>query len=127
MCIRDRLTAVAAGYVTVTSQSYKDGKVSGGINAVIPPMLFLLIFYVAIIMLGNQMLSSTLEEKENRVTEMILTTMNPTTLIIGKVISLFLVGLVQMLTFALPVIIGYVFFRSNLKLPDVDLSTLSLQ
>jgi ABC-2 type transport system permease protein len=58
---------------------------------------------------------------------MILTTLNPTTLIIGKVTALFMVGLVQMLTFALPVIIGYVFFRSNLKLPDVDLSTLSLQ
>jgi ABC-2 type transport system permease protein len=90
-------------------------------------MLFLLIFYVAIIMLGNQMLSSTLEEKENRVTEMILTTMNPTTLIVGKVISLFLVGLVQMLTFALPVIVGYLFFRSNLNLPDVDLSHLTLE
>ena len=30
--------------------------------------------------LSNQMLNSTLEEKENRVTEMILTTLNPTTL-----------------------------------------------
>src|SRR5665647_3003125 len=122
-----QLTAVAAGNVTVTSQSYKDGKVSGGINGVIPPMLFLLIFYVAIIMLGNQMLSSTLEEKETRVTEMILTTMNPTTLIVGKVISLFLVGLVQMLAFAVPVVIGYMFFRSNLNLPDVDLSHLILE
>jgi ABC-2 type transport system permease protein len=94
---------------------------------VIPPLLFLVIFYLLIIMLGNQMLSSTLEEKENRVTEMILTTLNPTTLIIGKVVALFMVGLVQMLTFALPVIIGYVFFRANLSLPDVDLSHLTLQ
>jgi len=122
-----QLTAVAAGNITVTSQSYKDGKVSGGIDAVIPPLLFLLIFYVSIIMLGNQMLNSTLEEKENRVTEMILTTMNPTTLIVGKVISLFLVGLVQMLTFALPVVVGYLFFRSSLNLPDVDLSHLTFE
>lgn len=122
-----QLTAVAAGAITVTSQSYKNGQVSGGINAVIPPLLFLLIFYVSIIMLGNQMLNSTLEEKENRVTEMILTTMNPTTLIVGKVVSLFLVGLVQMLTFALPVIVGYLFFRSNLNLPDIDLSHLTFQ
>src|SRR5665811_1892134 len=70
---------------------------------------------VSIVLLGNQMLTSTLEEKENRVTEMILTTLNPTTLIIGKVISLFMVGLMQMLIFALPVIIGYLFFRSNLS------------
>jgi len=122
-----QLTALAQGNVTIKSQTYRDGKVSGGLNAVIPPLLFLLIFYVSIILLGNQMLSSTLEEKENRVTEMILTTLNPTTLIIGKVISLFMVGLMQMLIFALPVIIGYLFFRSNLSLPDLDLSHLSLE
>jgi ABC-2 type transport system permease protein len=122
-----QLTAVAQGDVKVTSQTYKGGQVSGGIAVVIPPLLFLVIFYLSIIMLGNQMLSSTLEEKENRVTEMILTTLNPTTLIVGKVIALFMVGLVQMLIFALPVIVGYVFFRSNLNLPDVDLSHLTLQ
>lgn len=122
-----QLTALAQGNVTITSQTYKDGQVSGGIGVVIPPLLFLMIFYVSVILLGNQMLSSTLEEKENRVTEMILTTLNPTTLIIGKVISLFMAGLVQMLIFALPVVAGYLFFRSNLNLPDVDLSHLTLE
>jgi len=122
-----QLTALTQGNVTINALTYKDGQVSGGISAVIPPMLFLLIFYVSIILLANQMLSSTLEEKENRVTEMILTTLNPTTLIIGKVISLLMVALVQMLTFALPVVIGYLFFRSNLNLPDLDLSHLILE
>jgi ABC-2 type transport system permease protein len=70
------------------------------------------------------MLSSTLEEKENRVTEMILTTVNATTLIIGKIISLFIVGLVQMVVFVLPVIVGYIFFRSSLNWPNLDLSAL---
>lgn len=121
------LTAVAQGDVKVTAVTYKDGQVSGGLDTVIPPLLFLVVFYLSIVMLGNQMLNSTLEEKENRVTEMILTTMNPTTLIVGKVISLFMVGLVQMLTFAVPVVVGYVFFRSNLNLPDVDLSHLVLE
>jgi len=126
-----QLTALIQGLdqdtVTITSQTYRDGKVFGGLNSVIPPLLFLLIFYVSIILLGNQMLSSTLEEKQNRVTEMILTTLNPTTLIIGKVVSLFIVGLLQMVIFALPVIIGYLFFRSDLNLPNVDLSHLSLE
>jgi ABC-2 type transport system permease protein len=122
-----QLTALAQGNVTIKSQTYKNGQVSGGIGVVIPLLLFLVIFYVSIILLGNQMLSSTLEEKENRVTEMILTTLNPTTLIIGKVISLFMAGLVQMLIFALPVVAGYLFFRSNLNLPDVDLSHLTLE
>ena len=122
-----QLTTLAQGNVTIESQTYKNGQVSGGIGVVIPPLLFLVIFYVIIILLGNQMLSSTLEEKENRVTEMILTTLDPTTLIIGKVISLFMAGLVQMLIFALPVVAGYLFFRSNLNLPVVDLSHLTLE
>ena len=122
-----QLTTLAQGNVTIESQTYKNGQESGGIGVVIPPLLFLVIFYVIIILLGNQMLSSTLEEKENRVTEMILTTLDPTTLIIGKVISLFMAGLVQMLIFALPVVAGYLFFRSNLNLPDVDLSHLTLE
>lgn len=35
---------------------------------------------------------------------MILTTLNPTTLIVGKIISLFLVGLVQIGVFLTPII-----------------------
>ena len=118
------LAALAQGKVKVATTTYKDGKATGGFNGLIPPLFFLLIFYVVIILLGNQMLSSTLEEKENRVTEMILTTVNATTLIVGKIISLFIIGIVQMVVFVLPVIIGFLFFRSSLSLPNFDLSTL---
>jgi ABC-2 type transport system permease protein len=122
-----QLTALVQGDVKIQSQTYKNGRASGGINALIPPLLFLVAFYMTIILLANQMISSTLEEKENRVTEMILTTLNPTTLIVGKVLALFMVGAVQLLTFAAPIVVAYLFFRSNLNLPDVDLAHLSLQ
>jgi len=120
------LATLAQGNLPVTSTTYKAGQESGGIAEVIPPLLFLVIFYLLIVMLSNQMLTSLLEEKENRVTEMILTTLDPTTLVVGKVIALFIVGTVQMLVFALPVIIGYVFFRTAVTLPNFDLSTLLL-
>jgi ABC-2 type transport system permease protein len=120
------LTALVQGNLQVDSTTYKDGQVSGGITGVIPPLLFLVLFYLVIVLLGNQMLTSTLEEKENRVTEMILTTMNATTLVIGKVLSLFILGLVQVVVFAIPVILGYVFLRTTLSLPSFDLSTLQL-
>jgi ABC-2 type transport system permease protein len=120
------LTALAQGNLQIDSTTYKNGQVSGGIAGVIPPLLFLVLFYLIIILLGNQMLTSTLEEKENRVTEMILTTMNATTLVIGKVLSLFIVGLVQMIVFAIPVVLGYVFLRTTLSLPSFDLSTFQL-
>ena len=121
------LTLAAAGGVKTQAETFKDGHTAGGINSVVPPLLFLLVFYVSIILLSNQMLSSTLEEKENRVTEMILTTLDPTTLIVGKVISLFMVGIVQMLVFLTPVATGYLFFRDRLSLPDIDLAHLDFQ
>ncbi|MFA5844158.1 MAG: ABC transporter permease [Coriobacteriia bacterium] len=121
------LTALVQGDFPVTSTTYKEDRESGGINEVIPPLAFLAIFYVVIVLLGNQMTTSLLEEKENRVTEMILTTLDPTTLVIGKVISLFIIGMVQMLVFALPVVIGYLFFRTELNLPNLDLSHLVLE
>lgn len=118
------LSAIERGGVKSTTITYKDGVVAGGINALIPSMLFLVVFYIIIILLGNQMLTSTLDEKENRVTEMILTTINPTNLILGKVVSLFTLGVLQMVIFALPIILGYTFFRSQLHLPNIDFSHL---
>jgi len=117
------LTSLIAGKISVKSTSFLKGKESGSIGDVVPPMIFLLIFYLVLLLLGNQMLTSTQEEKENRVTEIILTTLNPNTLILGKIISLFLIGLVQITVFASPVILGYAFFRKDLRLPNIDLSS----
>ncbi|MCB5280776.1 MULTISPECIES: ABC transporter permease [unclassified Arthrobacter] len=122
-----QLTAAASGNVKTETQTFKNGQPTGGFGSAIPPLMFLLIFYISIILLSNQMLNSTLEEKENRVTEMILTTLNPTTLIIGKVIALFMVGLVQILVFLTPIATGYLFFRDKLALPDLDLSSISFE
>ncbi|ALE07151.1 sodium transporter [Arthrobacter sp. ERGS1:01] len=121
------LTAAVQGNFNTNTQTFKDGKLSGGLETVVPPLLFLVLFYVVIILLANQMLASTLEEKENRVTEMILTTLNPTTLVVGKVISLFLVGAVQAVVFAAPMVLGYVFFHDQLSMPNFDLSHLTFQ
>lgn len=118
------LLAVASGDITTNATLYKDGKRSGGIWSVLPPLLFLVAFYLVIAMLGNQMLNSTVEEKENRVTEMILTTLNPTTLIVGKIISNFMAGILQLLIFSLPVIVGYLWFKDQLNVPNFDLSQL---
>jgi ABC-2 type transport system permease protein len=121
------LAEIAAGNVNVATTTYDShGQPAPGLNAVIPPLLYLVVFYLLILLLGNQMLNSLLEEKENRVTEMVLTTINPTDLIIGKVVSLFTVGLVQILVFAIPTAVGYLFFRGSLNIPDLGLTGLVL-
>ncbi|GAA4372969.1 ABC transporter permease [Paeniglutamicibacter cryotolerans] len=117
-------SAIIRGDIMADTTTFRNGSVSGGINALVPALLFLALFYVTILLLGNQMLSSTLEEKENRVTEMILTTINPTSLLLGKVVSLFLVGIIQMFVFAIPVVLGYIFFKNQLNFPSLDLNAL---
>lgn len=121
------LSRAVQGDFATESQTFKKGEPSGGLDTVVPPLLFLVLFYVVIILLANQMLASTLEEKENRVTEMILTTLNPTTLVVGKVISLFMGGAVQALVFASPMAVAYIFFNDQLAIPDFDLSNLQFQ
>lgn len=121
------LADVAAGQVSTTTTTYTaSGAIAPGLNAIIPPLLYLVVFYLLILLLGNQMLNSLLEEKESRVTEMVLTTIRPTDLIIGKVVSLFTLGLVQILVFAIPIVFGYLFLRTGLNIPDLGLSGLVL-
>lgn len=120
------LAAAAAGDLEVESTIYRGPEVSGGFSEAIAPLGLLVVFFLVIVLLSNQMLSSTLEEKENRVTEMILTTVDPTTLVIGKILAVFAVGAVQILVFLTPVLIGYAFFRERLDMPEVDLSSVRL-
>lgn len=88
--------------VDTTAQLWVDGHPSAGPLGMIAPGLFIVLLYMAVLMLGNQMLTITVEEKENRVTEMILTTLDASVLIVGKIIAVIVVGLVQSLVFVLP-------------------------
>lgn len=119
----NQLVSVAKGQVSSDLTAFKEnGEVSAGWMAAVPPLLFLVLFYFTIAMLGSSLLNSTVEEKENRVTEMILTTLNPTDLIIGKLVATFMAGIVQAMVVVLPVVIAYLVLGSNAasaNLPDV--------
>lgn len=97
-----------------------------GFERVIAPGLLLILFYLVIILLGNQMLTSTTEEKENRVVEMILTTVKSQTLIVGKIFALILIGLVQISVIAIPMVIAFVFFGDKLDLPNIDFANITI-
>ncbi len=114
-----QLSRILSGGVSTETVTFRDGKPTGGFGAAIPGLLFLVLFYVVVIMLGNQVLASTIEEKENRVTEMILTTIRPGAFIGGKIIALTLLGLTQMIVFVLPILAGYLWFGQSIGLPDL--------
>ncbi len=109
----DRIALVLVGGGDVRVTTYRDGEATAGWAGVVLPGLFAVLFYLAIAMLGNQMLNITVEEKENRVTEMILTTIHPTTLIVGKLIGLLIIGVVQVLVLAGPALALPTFFPAG--------------
>ncbi len=119
-------TAVLQDGVAFNSATYRDGKQFDGIKEAIVPGIFLVLFYILIAMFGNQMLVSTTEEKENRVTEMILTTIEARTLIIGKILSLIALAFIQIVIILVPIILAYTLFHSQLALPNLDLSNLPI-
>ncbi len=122
--ISPELRSVVKGTTNTAFTAYKDGNSYDGLKEMILPGIFLVLFYLLISFFGNQMLTSTTEEKENRVIEMILTTIEARTLIIGKIISLIILAFIQGLIIILPALIGYLLFHDQLNLPFVDLTTL---
>lgn len=112
--------------VNFETTTYKNGEPYDGMKQLIAPGIFLILFWILIAMFGNQMLASTTEEKENRVIEMILTTIQARTLIIGKILSLIVLAGIQLLVILIPVAIAYIFLNDALSLPNFDLSNLPL-
>ena len=118
--------------IPTTAELWKDGARSPGFGAAVLPGLFLVLLYMGVIMLGQQMLNITVEEKENRVTEMILTTLDPRVLIVGKVIAVLLVGIVQGLVLLIPAALAALFLPGlmagglDAAASDPDLAQLQL-
>ena len=92
--------ALAQDGASSTITTYENGQESAGFNAYIAPGLFLILFYIVFAFSISYMLTSVSEEKENRSMEMVLTYVNPRTLIVGKLLAVSLVTLTQVAFFA---------------------------
>lgn len=117
---------VLTGAVGFDSTIFKDGVKYDGIKGAIVPGIFLVLFFLLISVFGNQMITSTTEEKENRVIEIILTTIKARTLIIGKILSLLVLAFVQLVVTIAPVLIAYFLLKDQLSIPNFDLSNIPI-
>lgn len=79
----------------------------------IVPIAILAIFYLLICVFGNRLTMALVEEKENRISEMILTSVSAKTLVIGKILSLVALGFVQIFVFVIPVIAAVIIYRDS--------------
>ncbi|WIB59420.1 ABC transporter permease [Curtobacterium sp. MCLR17_007] len=93
---------------TADVTAYADGRVAPGWLSVIPPLVYVAAFFGLVLLLAARMVTVVVEEKENRISEMILTTVTAGDLIRGKVIAMLLVGLVQIGVFLVPGLLSLV-------------------
>ncbi len=75
--------------------------------ATIIGMLFTFLIYMFILMYGNMVMQAVLEEKKSRVVEVMVSSVKPVNLLIGKIVGIGLVGLTQL---AIWVVLSMVLF-----------------
>lgn len=80
----------------------EDNNVSNPLGKAIVPIIVLGVFYILICIFGNRMLMTVTEEKENRISEMILTAVSARDLILGKILAIIALGLIQIAVFIIP-------------------------
>ena len=76
-----------------------------------------LIIYFIIILFASQVLRGVLEEKSNRIVEVLLSSVKPTQLLVGKIVGIAMVGLTQLVIWA--ALSGAILLGIQLAVPDL--------
>ena len=126
------VVALTGGFEVADNKMTKDGEESNALGKAIIPFLIGLLFFMFVALCGNRFLFSVVEEKENRISEMILTSISAKHLIVGKIISMLALGLVQIVVLLVPVVVIALVGRENqlvgsiLEIIEIDPLTLTL-
>lgn len=121
----DELVSIIQGGTRVDAVTYlPDGSVSNVLAAMPVGIVLLALLFLAVVLLANPVLIATTEEKENRVAEILLTSARPNAVIAAKLVALGIVGLVQVGVILAPVLLGWLLFRDQLRLGELDLSSI---
>ena len=108
--VRSALTAD----VSVTPHTTVHGEPSRDLGQIVPPLLFAAALFIVVLVSGNRMLVSTIEEKENRVIEMLLVGMRPMPFVVGKILALFALTALQLLVIFIPVLTAFGLLQDRL-------------
>lgn len=104
--------------VTVAEGENEDNSLAGILGAGLGSIMGFLM-YLSIFIYGMMVMRSVMEEKMNRIVEVVISSVKPTTLLLGKIIGVGLVGLTQVLTWMI-LIPGILFVVSLLFGFDPD-------
>ena len=105
--------ALTGGYEIVDNKMTKDGGESNALGKAIIPFSIGIVFFMFIALCGNRFLMTVVEEKENRISELILTSVSSKHSIVGKIIAMLVLGIVQILAVVIPVLVIVFINRDN--------------
>ena len=105
--------ALTGGYEIVDNKMTKDGDDSNALGKAVIPFFIGIVFFMFIALCGNRFLMTVVEEKENRISELILTSVSTKHLIVGKIIAMLALGVVQILALVIPVLVIVFINRDN--------------
>jgi ABC-2 type transport system permease protein len=88
--VEDLTTVGRVSVMTVTTEG--EGRTNEILNQLIPMALMALLL-MSVMMSGQYLLTTTVEEKSNRVVEVLLSALSPLELMVGKILGQFAVGL----------------------------------
>lgn len=104
--------ALTGNYEIEDHKITTDGSDSNALGKAIIPIIIGATFFFFIALCGNRFLLTVVEEKENRISEMILTSISAKHLIVGKIIAMLALGMVQIAAIIIPVLL-LVFAKRN--------------
>ncbi len=78
---------------------------------IIATIIFMVLMYTTFFIYGSQVMRGVIEEKNSRIVEIVIASVRPTELMLGKIVGIGLVGLTQYLTWSL--------VAMNLSLPGI--------
>ncbi|MCB9250173.1 MAG: ABC transporter permease [Ignavibacteriales bacterium] len=87
-----------------------------GYGSLILSYLFTFLLYISLIMMGQMTMQSVMEEKSNRVSEVLLSSVSSTELMAGKILGASITGVLQMAVWLIPVIL--ISFTTLFALPS---------
>ncbi|MBR3324220.1 ABC transporter permease [Candidatus Saccharibacteria bacterium] len=119
------VAALTGDFEVTDNKLTKTGAESNALGKAIIPGVILVLFFFFVTLFGGRLLMTVVEEKENRISEMILTSVSAKHLIIGKIISMMMLGVIQMLALIIPLAAALVIYRDNPMVSQI-LSTIEI-
>ena len=105
--------ALTGGFEVEDNKLTKTGEGSNALGHAVIPIVILVVYFFFVTLFGGRLLMTVVEEKENRISEMILTTVSTKHLIVGKIFSAMLLGLIQIATLIIPLVVMVIIYKDN--------------